>query len=68
VRVCGAAVAAFTEPEKYRNQFIPVYDQYMSCEEMVKVFTEVTGLKARRARRLLAFPASHTSSPTWPLK
>lgn len=32
----------------------------------MKVFTEVTGLKARRARRLLAFPASHTSSPTWP--
>ena len=45
----SAAVAAFSEPDKYRNQFIPVYDQCMSCDEMVKVFTEVTGLKARCA-------------------
>ena len=48
-------VAAFLEPEKYQNSVIAIYDEVLTCEQMVKTFTEVTGIKAR------GYPSSRTS-------
>ena len=45
---CSTAVAAFLDPEKYRNAVIPVYDEVLTCGRVVEIFTEVTGIKARR--------------------
>ena len=57
--------AAFLEPEKYSSIFIPVYDEVLTCDQMVKTFTEVTGIKARcgpghvlRGIRVQGFSAS----------
>jgi len=46
VRSCAVA-AAFLEPEKYRDTVIAIYDEILSCDQMVETFTEVTGIKAR---------------------
>ena len=40
--------AAFLEPQKYRGTVIPVYDETLTCDQLVEVFTQVTGIKARR--------------------
>ena len=42
-----AVAAAFLEPEKFRGAFIPVFDEVLTCDQMVATFTEVTGIKAR---------------------
>ena len=42
--------AAFLEPDKYRGTVIPVYDEMLTCDQMVKTFTEVTGIKATCAQ------------------
>ena len=42
-----AVAAAFQEPEKYRNNVIPVYGEVLTCNQMVEIFTEVTGIKAK---------------------
>ena len=44
---CCTAVAAFLEPEKYRNTVIAIYDEVLTCNQMVKTFSAVTGIKAR---------------------
>ena len=61
-------MAALLEPEKYRGMFIPVYDEYISCEEMVRVFAEVTGVKARCAPLLATaqmFSPSRQACARW---
>ena len=40
-------MALFKDPEKYRGQFVPVYDELLSPNEMVETFTRVTGVEAR---------------------
>ena len=42
--------AAFLEPEKYRGVVIPVYDEMLTCNQLVETFTEVTGIKATCAQ------------------
>ena len=47
LRGCPAVAAAFLEPEKYQNAVIPIYDELLTPNHMVKTFTRVTGIKAR---------------------
>ncbi len=44
-----AVVALFRAPERYRGQFVPVYDELLTPDEMVGTFTRVTGIRARCA-------------------
>ena len=50
-------MAAFLEPERYRNAVIPVYDEVLTCGQVVDIFTQVTGIKARREPNLVLTPS-----------
>jgi len=43
-----AVLAALEEPAKFKNAFIPVYDQVTTPADIVETFTRRTGVKARR--------------------
>ena len=45
-------LAALAEPEKFKNVFVPVYDQLATPGDLVKTFAERTGVRARRAPAL----------------
>jgi len=42
-------IALFREPERFRGQFVPVYDELLTPDEVIETFSRVTGIKARCA-------------------
>ena len=47
IAMTHAVAAGFLEPQKYRGEFVPVWDEVLTCDEMMRTYTEVTGTKAR---------------------
>ena len=47
-RLRCAVLAALEEPAKFKDAFVPVYDQVTTPADIIETFTVRTGVKARQ--------------------